>query len=122
MSDLGIEELTPGRYDGVVDKIEYSGKSDIQIIITYKIDTPTGVRRAERKGVDQRTAFIGQPLPHDKGTGAGKGHSQDQGTDTGRRRDQVTAGLLEGTALKVITRNERVAGFNTPIIVRVEKP
>ena len=29
MSDLGIDELPPGRYEGVVDKIEYRGKSDI---------------------------------------------------------------------------------------------
>ena len=49
MSDLGIEELPPGRYDGVVDKIEYTGRSDIRIIITYKIETPTGVRRLKEE-------------------------------------------------------------------------
>ena len=31
-------------------------------------------------------------------------------------------GLLEGTAVNVVTRNERVGGFNCPTVVRIEKP
>ena len=31
-------------------------------------------------------------------------------------------GLLEGVALGVVTRNQRTAGFDCPVVVRVEKP
>ena len=31
-------------------------------------------------------------------------------------------GMIEGIALAVITRNQRVAGFECPVVVRVEKP
>ena len=30
-------------------------------------------------------------------------------------------GLLEGTAVSVVTRNQRLHGYNCPIVVRVEK-
>ena len=30
--------------------------------------------------------------------------------------------LLEGTAVGVVTRNQRMHGYNCPIVVRVEKP
>ena len=36
MSDLGFEELPPGRYDGVVEKIRYNFRTTTQIVITYK--------------------------------------------------------------------------------------
>ena len=49
MSDLTIQELAPGKYHGLIDKIEFSGKSDVKITIFYKIDTPDGVRRLKER-------------------------------------------------------------------------
>ena len=43
--DLGFEELAPGRYDGVVDKIRYNFGTATRIVITYKLTTANGTRR-----------------------------------------------------------------------------
>ena len=44
--DLIFQELPPGRYKGMVEKVRYSFKAATHIVITYKVDTPHGeVRR-----------------------------------------------------------------------------
>ena len=47
MSDLGIEELPPGRYAGMVEKVRYTFTATTRIFITYRLDTPDGIRRVE---------------------------------------------------------------------------
>ena len=47
--DLTIEELPPGRYNGTVEKVRYIFTATTHIVITYKLDTPHGVRRLSRR-------------------------------------------------------------------------
>jgi len=122
MSDLGIEELPPGRYKGVVDKIEYWGKSDIRIIITYKIETPTGIRRLKDQELISAPPSSASHFRTTRGLARVRAILGIKGLTLDDAEIKSLPGLLEGTALGVITRNDRVAGFNTPVVVRVEKP
>lgn len=122
MSDLGIEELPPGRYAGVVDKIEYTGKSDIRITITYKIETPTGLRKLKEQELVSAPSASANHFRTTRGLARVRDILGIKGLRLADAEIKSLPGLLKGTALGVITRNDRVAGFNTPVVVRVEKP
>ena len=123
--DLTFEELPPGRYKGTVEKIRYSFKAATHIVITYRLDTPDGeVRRiVERLPIDapSSSAFYFQ-------TALGKGRVEDILRTKGLSLADAQAaggiralpGLLEGSAICVVTRNRRVAGFNCPVVDRIE--
>ena len=123
--DLTFEELPPGRYNGTVEKVRYSFKAATHIVITYKLDTPDGeVRRiGERLPIDAppSSAFYFQ-------TALGKGRVEDILRTKGLSLADAQAaggiralpGLLEGSAICVVTRNRRVAGFNCPVVDRIE--
>jgi hypothetical protein len=126
MIDLGIEELPPGRYAGMVEKVRYTFTATTRIFITYRLDTPDGIRRVEE------TFLISAPpssASHYRTThGLGrvedilkiKGLTLDDANAAGGMR--ALPGMLEGVALGVVTRNQRTAGFDCPVVVRVEKP
>ena len=56
MIDLGIEELPPGRYAGMVEKVRYTFTATTRIFITYRLDMPDGTRRLGRhpRTLDER--------------------------------------------------------------------
>jgi hypothetical protein len=124
--DLTFEELPPGRYNGTVGKVRYSFTATTHIVITYKLDTPHGVRRLIEK------ILIGAPpastsyFYRTKGLGRvedilrTKDLSLADAQEAGGLR--ALPGLLEGSAIRVVTRNRRVGGYNTPVVVRIEKP
>ncbi len=122
MSDFGIEELAPGRYAGFVKKIEYSGKKNIKIIITYRFDTPTGTRELE----DRELIGAPQSSANYFRTTSGLARVRDilkiKGLTLADADYRSLKGLLEGVGITVITGNKRTAGFNTPFVIRVEKP
>ena len=123
--DLIFEELPPGRYNGTVEKVRYSFKAATHIVITYKVDTPHGevrriVERFPIKAPSSSTFYfltllgigrVGEIL----GT---KGLSLADAQAAGGLR--ALPGLLEGSVICVVTRNRRTAGFNCPIVDRVE--
>jgi len=119
MSDLGIQELAPGRYDGVVDKIEFSGRPDLKVVITYKIETPDGARRLKEKELIKATTSSANHFRTAWGLARVRDILRIKGLTLDDAEIRSLPALLEGTALKVVTRNKRVAGFNTPIVVRV---
>jgi hypothetical protein len=126
MSDLGIEVLPPGRYAGRVEKVRYTFTANTWITITYRLDTPDGIRR-----VDDHFLISAPPssASHYRTT-----HGLGRVEDILRIRgltlaDAEAAGglkslpnLLEGVALGIVTQNRRTAGFNCPVVVRVGKP
>ena len=102
MSDLGIEELPPGRYAGMVEKVRYTFDGDNKIIITYRLDTPNGIRRVEDDNSDQRPAIIGFPLRTTQGLARVEDILRIKGltlADAEVRGLKALPGLLEGTAL-----------------------
>ena len=117
MSDLGIEELPPGRYAGMVEKVRYTFTATTRIFITYRLDTPDGIRRLEE------TFLIGAPpssASHFQTT-----HGLARVEDILRISGMTLAdaepgglkslpGLLEGVALSVVTRNQRLHGLQLP--------
>jgi hypothetical protein len=123
--DLIFEELPPGRYKGMVEKVRYSFKAATHIVITYKIDTPHGeVRRIVESlpiSAPSSSAFYFQTV-----LGMGrveeilrtKGLSLSDAQAAGGTR--ALPGLLEGSVISVITGNRRTAGFNCPVVDRVE--
>ena len=123
--DLIFEELPPGRYKGMVEKVRYSFKAATHIVITYKVDTPHGeVRRiVERLPINapSSSAFY---FPTAFGRGRveeilrTKGLSLADAQAAGGIR--ALPGLLEGSAICVVTRNRRVAGFNCPVVHQIE--
>jgi hypothetical protein len=123
MSDFGFEELAPGRYDGVVERIRYQFGAATRIVITYKLETPGGTRRLEER------ILINAPQSSVSyfHTTAGLARVDDilriRGLSLANADGlKSLPGMLEGARLGVITRNQRTAGFNCPIVVRVEKP
>jgi hypothetical protein len=122
---LTFEELPPGRYNGTVEKVRYSFKAATHIVITYRLDTPDGeVRRIdERLPLDAppSSAFYFQAV-------LGKGRVEDILRTKGLSLADAQAdggiralpGLLEGSAICVVTRNRLVAGFNCPVVDRIE--
>ena len=79
-----------------------------------------------RRLSDQRSAIVRFPLPDDARLGTRGRHTRINGLSLADAQAagglRALPGMLEGTALGVITRNQRVAGFNCPVVVRVEKP
>jgi hypothetical protein len=126
MSELGIEELPPGRYAGMVEKVRYTFTAITKIIITYKIDTPHGIRRLDD---DFLISAPPSSASHYRTT-QGLGRVEDILRINGRSLADAKAagglralpGMLEGTALGVVTRNRRTAGFDCPVVIRVERP
>jgi hypothetical protein len=123
--DLTFEELPPGRYNGRVEKVHYFFKATTHIVITYKLDTPHGevrciVERLPIEAPPSSASYFHTAL------GVGrveeilrtKGLSLADANAAGGIR--ALPGLLEGSAICVITRNRRVAGFNGPVVERVE--
>ena len=123
MTALGIEELAPGRYDGTVEKIRFILKATTRISITYKIETPQGIRRLIER------ILIGAPLASASyfHTTQGLARVEDILRIKGLALQDVDGlrdlpKLLEGVAIGVVTRNQRAAGFNVPVVVRIEAP
>ena len=123
MSDLGFEELPPGRYDGVVEKIRYSFKATTQIVITYKLETAIGVRRLqERILIDAPQSSVSY-FHTTAGLARVEGILRIGGMSIADADGlKSLPGLLEGTEVGVVTRNQRMHGYNCPIVARVEKP
>jgi hypothetical protein len=125
--DLTFEELPPGRYKGSVERIRYSINAATYIVIIYQVDTPEGgVRRlVERLPIDapSSSAVYFQ-------TALGKGRVEEILRTKGQSLADAQAaggiralpGLLEGSAICVVTRNRRVAGFNCPVVHHIEAP
>jgi hypothetical protein len=122
MSDLGFEELAAGRYEGIIDRVRYSFRTTTQIIITYKLETPGGTRRLEeRMLIDAPQSSVSYFFRT-----AGLARVEDILRINGKSLADADGlkslpGLLEGTAVGVVTRNQRLHGYNCPIVVRVEK-
>jgi len=123
--DLILEELPPGRYKGMVEKVRYSFKAATHIVITYKIDTPHDeVRRIVESLVIKapsssafyfQTAFGMARVEEILRT---KGLSLADARTAGGIK--ALPGLLEGSVICVITGNRRTAGFNCPVVDRIE--
>ena len=123
--DLIFEELPPGRYNGTVEKVRYSFTEATHIVITYKVDTPHGeVRRiVERLPINAPSSSA---LYFQTVLGMGrveeilrtKGLSLAEAQAAGGIR--ALPGLLEGSVICIVTRNRRTAGFNCPVVDRVE--
>jgi hypothetical protein len=123
--DLIFEELPPGRYKGMVEKVRYSFKAATHIVITYKIDTPQGeVRRIVERLPINAPACGSLYFQTVLGMGRVKEILRTKGlslADTNAAGGiRALPGLLEGSVICVITRNRRTAGFNCPIVDRVE--
>ena len=124
--DLTFEELPPGRYNGTVERVRYSFKAATHIVITYKLDTPNG----EARRIDERLP-IGAPSSSAVYflTALGERRVEDILRTKGLSLTDAQAagglralpGLLEGSAICVVTRNRRVAGFNCPVVDRIEE-
>ena len=124
--DLTFEELPPGRYNGTVEKIRYSFKAATHIVITYKLDTPNGEARriVERLPISSPSSSVFYFQ-----TALGKGRVEDILRTKGLSLADAQAaggiralpGLLEGSAICVLTRNRRVAGFNCPVVDHIEE-
>ena len=123
--DLIFEELPPGRYKGMIEKVRYSFKAVTHIVITYRVDTPHGeVRRIVESlpiNAPSSSAFY---FPTAFGRGRveeilrTKGLSLADAQAAGGIR--ALPGLLEGSVICVITRNRPTAGFNCPVVDRIE--
>ena len=123
--DLIFEELPTGRYKGMVEKVRYRFTAATYIVITYKIDTPDGeVRRIDESlpisapsssAFYFPTAFGRRRVEEILRT---KGLSLADAQAAGGIR--ALPGLLEGSVICVITGNRRIAGFNCPVVDRVE--
>jgi hypothetical protein len=123
--DLIFEELPPGRYKGMVEKVRYSFKAATHIVITYKLDTPHGeVRRIVESlpiNAPSRSALYFQTV-------LGRGRVEEILRTKGLSLADAQAaggiralpGLLEGSVICVITGNRQTAGFNCPVVDRVE--
>ena len=123
--DLTFEELPPGRYNGTVEKVRYSFKAATHIVITYKLDTPDGGSAASSRGSPsvlrpRRLLTSRRRWARDgwKSILRTKGLSLADAQAAGGIR--ALPGLLEGSAICVVTRNRRVAGFNCPVVDRIE--
>ena len=124
--DLTFEERPPGRYKGTVERVRYSFKAATHIVITYRLDTPDGkVRRIDERlpiGAPSSSASYFQ-------TALGKGRVEDILRTKGLSLADAQAagglralpGLLEGSAICVVTRNRRMAGFNCPVVDHIEE-
>ena len=123
--DLTFEELPPGRYNGTVEKIRYSFKAATHIVITYKLDTPDGRSAASSRGspsvLRPRRLFTSRRRWARVGWKASCG-PRDCRSPTLKAAGGIRAlpGLLEGSAICVVTRNRWVAGFNCPVVDRIE--
>jgi hypothetical protein len=123
--DLAFEELPPGRYKGMVERVRYSFKAATHIVITYKLDTSHGgVRRiSESLPIDapsSSAAYFQTALG--KGRVAEILRTKDLSLADARAVGGIRAlpGLLEGSAICVVTRNRRAAGFKCPVVHHIE--
>jgi hypothetical protein len=124
--DLTFEELPPGRYNGTVEKIRYSFKAATHIVITYKLDTPNGEARriVERLPISSPSSSVFYFQ-----TALGKGRVEDilrtKGLSLADAQGagglRALPGLLEGSAICVVTRNRLAAGFNCPVVDHIEE-
>ena len=126
MSDLGIEVLPPGRYAGRVEKVRYTFTAITRITITYRLDTPDGIRRVDDDFLISAPASSASHYRTTHGLGRVEDILRIRGLTLA---DAEAAGglkslpnLLEGVALGIVTQNRCTAGFDCPVVVRVEKP
>jgi hypothetical protein len=89
--DLGFEELAPGRYDGVVERIRYNFGAATRIVITYKLTTANGPRRVREEMLISAPPASVSYFPHDDRVRTRRGHIKNSRTVTRRRRrTQIT--------------------------------
>jgi hypothetical protein len=120
--DFTFVELPPGRYTSTVERVRFTFiKATTRIVITYRLETPDGVRRVEeRMLISAPKSSVGAfQATH------GLGRVEDILRICGLTLTDVDGirslpKLIEGVALGVVTRNARVAGYNIPVVVRVE--
>ena len=111
----------------MVEKVRYSFKAATHIVITYKVDTPHGEVRRIVERLPINAPACGS-LYFQTVIGMGrveeilrtKGLSLADANAAGGIR--ALPGLLEGSVICVITRNRWTAGFNCPVVDRVEAP
>ena len=123
--DLTFEELPPGRYKGKVERVRYSFKAATHIVITYQLDTPDG---AVRRLVERLPIHAPSSSAAYFQTALGKGRVAEILRTKGLSLADAQAaggiralpGLLEGSAICVVTRNRRAAGFNCPVVHHIE--
>jgi hypothetical protein len=124
--DLGFEELAPGRYDGTVEKIRFVFKATTKIVITYKLDTPSGVRRLAETILISAPPASASYFHTTQGLGRVEDILRTRGLSLADAQHggglRALPGLLEGVAVGVVTKNQRIAGYNTPVVMRIEKP
>ena len=123
--DLAFEELPPSRYKGTVERVRYSFKATTHIVITYKLDTSHGgVRRiSESLPIDAPSSSAAYFQ-----TALGKGRVEEILRTKGLSLADAQAaggirelpGLLEGSAICIVTRNRQAAGFNCPVVHHIE--
>jgi hypothetical protein len=122
-NELEFEELAPGKYSGTVERVRYIFTTVTQIVITYKLSTPTGVRRVEEKLLISAPPASVSYFHTTQGLGRVEDILRIKGL-TLADADGLKSlpRLLEGTAVTALTRNERTGGFNCPTVIRIEKP
>jgi hypothetical protein len=122
MSDLGFEELAPGNYQGTVEKVRYSFGTATHIVLTYMLETPGGARRLqERMLIDAPQSSVSY-FHTTTGLARVEAILRIRGMSLADADGlKSLPGLLEGIAISVVTRNQRLNGYNCPIVVRVEK-
>jgi hypothetical protein len=121
MSYDDFEELPPGRYEGTVERVEYFIEATVTIVITYKLDTPDGVRRVLEEILIQAPKSSRAYFKTTHGWGRVEDilRAQKYTVPTPKDLNDLPP-LLEGLTIAVVTRHERVAGFNVPKVVRIE--
>jgi hypothetical protein len=123
--ELIFEELPPGRYKGMVEKVRYSFKATTHIVITYKVDTPRGEVRRIVESLPINAPSWSAPYFQ---TALGMGRVEEILRTKGLSLADAQAaggiralpGLLEGSVIRVIIWNRLTAGFNCPVVNRVE--
>jgi hypothetical protein len=123
--DLIFEELPPGRYKGMVEKVRYSFKAATHIVITYKVNTPHDeVRRIVESLPISAPSWSAPYFQTVLGMGRVEEILRTKGLSLADAQAaggiKALPGLLEGSVICVITRNRRTAGFNCPVVDRVE--
>jgi hypothetical protein len=115
-----FEELPPGRYEGIVERVLFDIRTTTSISIIYKLDTPGGVRRvketipinAPKSSVNYYYTTMGLRRVEDIL------QTQKQPLPAHSLRDLPK--LLEGLAIAVVIGHRRMAGYNVPVVMWIE--
>jgi hypothetical protein len=101
--------------------VRFSLKATTTIVLTYKLNTPGGTRRVEERILIAAPKSSAAYFYTTRGLGRIEDILRTRGQPlavVGSIRDLPQ--LLEGLEIAVVTRNQRVAGFNVPVVVRIE--